>query len=192
MPGVHWRARVIQFHDVTDRNNTLVYEREILPYRFEQRLSGNLLFLEEVLGDRGLFVLKEAPSPYAQLNHPGCDFIVRTGETRLVGLGVSAEDLELGSWTRAYGCVTGVTCDGDLGRLQALRTYQAQIRRHEPGRDEMVLMNTWGDRGQDTRLGEAFALAELEAGARLGISHFQLDDGWQAGRTSNSAFSAPT
>ena len=49
-------------------------------------------------------------------------------------------------------------------------------------------MNTWGDRGQDTRISEAFALAELEAGSRLGITHLQLDDGWQAGRSSNSAF----
>jgi len=49
-------------------------------------------------------------------------------------------------------------------------------------------MNTWGDRNQDKRVNEAFAIAELEAGSRLGISHFQLDDGWQTGRSSNSAF----
>ena len=35
---------------------------------------------------------------------------------------------------------------------------------------------------------EAFALAELEVVARFGITHFQLDDGWQAGQSSNSAF----
>ena len=34
---------------------------------------------------------------------------------------------------------------------------------------------------------EKFALEELEAGAKLGITHFQLDDGWQNGRSSNSA-----
>ncbi len=188
LPGTHWRATVVRFFDVTDRNNNLVDERPLLPYRSEQRLSGNLLFLDEVLHDRGLFVLKEAPGPDAQLAYPGCDFIVRIGETRVVGIGAAPGDLDAAAWTRAYGAVTGVTGDGDLGRLQALRTYQANVRTRLPGRDEMVLMNTWGDRGQDTRLNEAFALAELEAGARLGISHFQLDDGWQAGRSSNSAY----
>ena len=45
----------------------------------------------------------------------------------------------------------------------------------------MILMNTWGDRNEDRRIGEKFALIELEAGARLGITHFQLDAGWQKG-----------
>jgi hypothetical protein len=81
-----------------------------------------------------------------------------------------------------------VATGGEYGLLSALRSYQTRIRTHEPGRDEMVLLNTWGDRGQDTRIREAFALAELEAAARLGITHFQLDDGWQAGQSSNSAF----
>lgn len=194
LPNVHWRATAVQFYDVTDRNNNLVYERSILPYRAEQPLVGNLLFLDEVLRDRGLFVLKEAPCSYAQLHYPGADFVVTTGttgsigEARCVGVGVSAAELDLETWTRAYSVVTGVTGDGESGRLQALRTYQDQLRSHEPHRDEMVMMNTWGDRSQDTRLSEDFALAELEAGARLGISHLQLDDGWQWGRSSNSAY----
>jgi len=62
-------------------------------------------------------------------------------------------------------------------RDKTLRIYQRNLRIHRPSRDEMVLMNTWGDRGQDTRVREKFALAELEAGAKLGITHFQLDDG---------------
>ena len=42
--------------------------------------------------------------------------------------------------------------------LTALREYQKNIRIHKPGRDEMVLMNTWGDRGQDTRVGKNLRL----------------------------------
>ena len=90
--------------------------------------------------------------------------------------------------TRGYGCVVGVADGGEYGLLSALRSYQEHIRIHQPGRDEMILLNTWGDRGQDTRIRESFALAELEAAARLGVTHFQLDDGWQSGQTSNSAF----
>ena len=186
--GVHWRARAIEFFDVTDHNNTLVREEELLLYRDEHALSGNLLFLDEVSADRGLFILKESPTAYAHLAYPGYDFVVKVGEATAVGLGISPGDVSPGAWTRAYGVVTGVTGGGELGRLEAVRAYQERIRSHAPGRDEMVMMNTWGDRGQDTRLGEAFSLAELAAGARLGISHLQLDDGWQSGRSSNSAY----
>ena len=51
----------------------------------------------------------------------------------------------------------------------------------------MVLVNTWGDRGQDTRIGADFVMRELDACAQLGATHLQLDDGWQQGQSSNSA-----
>lgn len=71
--------------------------------------------------------------------------------------------------------------------LTALRRYQKQIRAPRDGRDEMVMMNTWGDRSQDTKVNERFCLEELERAARLGITHFQIDDGWQEGKSPNSA-----
>jgi alpha-galactosidase len=188
LPDLHYRLTAVQFFDITDRNNNLVHLQSILPYRHESRLPGNLLFIEPQLEEGGLFILKEAPCSSVQLSYPGFDFACRIGRIDLVGFGVSADDLVETEWTRAYGFVTGVTPPGELGRLDALRTYQEKIRRHLPERDEMVLMNTWGDRNQDSRIGEPFALAELEAGSRLGVSHLQLDDGWQAGRSSNSAF----
>ncbi|HCN83578.1 MAG TPA: alpha-galactosidase, partial [Sphingobacteriaceae bacterium] len=51
---------------------------------------------------------------------------------------------------------------------------------------------TWGDRNRDAHIGEAFTLRELEAAQRLGITHFQIDDGWQTGRSANSALSQGT
>ena len=50
-----------------------------------------------------------------------------------------------------------------------------------------LMMNTWGDRSQDTKVNERFCLEELERAARLGITHFQIDDGWQEGKSPNSA-----
>ncbi|MCU0504109.1 MAG: hypothetical protein MUC51_20530 [Anaerolineae bacterium] len=38
----HLRLECVQFFDVTDRRNTLVISRAVLPYRFEARLPGNL------------------------------------------------------------------------------------------------------------------------------------------------------
>ena len=62
-----------------------------------------------------------------------------------------------------------------------------QLRKQLPGRDEMVMMNTWGDRSQDSKVNEVFCLAELEKAARLGVTHFQIDDGWQEGKSPNSS-----
>jgi hypothetical protein len=187
-PERHLRLECVQFFDVTDRRNTLVMKRAILPYRYDTRLPGNLLLLRDVLVDRSLFILKEAPCSDAQLAWPGCDFVCKIGEVQVTGVGLEPGDLDPDGWTRGYGCVVGVATGGEYGLLLALRSYQSHIRTHKPGRDEMILLNTWGDRGQDTRIRESFALAELEAAARLGITHFQLDDGWQAGQSSNSAF----
>jgi len=188
LPGRHWRLTAVQFCDVTDRNNNLVQEESVLAYRGERRLTGNLLFADHLLEERGLFVLKEAPCSDVQLCYPGADFACRIGEIVVLGAGIDSAQSIVDDWTRLYGFVTGVTDGTEYGRLSALRTYQEQVRVLDPARDDMVLMNTWGDRGQDTRISESFCLAELEAGARLGISHFQLDDGWQRGRSHNSAY----
>ena len=49
------------------------------------------------------------------------------------------------------------------------------------------MSNTWGDRSRDARINQDFILKEIEAGARLGVDAVQIDDGWQKGRTANSA-----
>lgn len=186
LPGKHWQLNAIEFFDVTDRYNTLVTGVEALSYR-PNLYRGNLLFAHDNTSDHGIFMLKEAPTSNVQLAYPGGDFQTEYGVFRILGAGISPADLHPTEWRRGYGFVTGVYAGGEMNRLKALRDYQKQLRIHLPGRDEMVLMNTWGDRGQDSRVREQFALAELQAGAALGITHFQLDDGWQSGRSSNSA-----
>jgi alpha-galactosidase len=127
-----------------------------------------------------LFILNEAPTSIV-LAYPGGDFLVNSGNIRLIGVGMQQSDLDLQEWKKAYGFVTGVYGGNEVNKLLALRDYQQRIRIHRPNRDEMIMMNTWGDRGQDTKVNEAFCLDELDAGARLGITHFQLDDGYQRG-----------
>ena len=183
----HLRLKAVQFYDVTDRRNNLVSERSVLPYRSPAHLNGNLLFISDVQRDLGLFILKEAPCSDVQLAWPGYDFSARHNLIEVAGLGLEPHDLG-DEWVRGYGYVTGVSAADELSQLNALHSYQ-RLQRTAPGdRDEMIMLNTWGDRGQDTRIRESFAHAEIEAGARLGVTHFQLDDGWQSGQTSNSAF----
>jgi hypothetical protein len=182
--GRHLKLTAVQFFDVTDRRNNLTATRTVLPYRQETRLMGNLLLVRDVLGRQGLFVLKEAPCSDMQLAYPGCDFVSLRNETQVVGLGVQPEDLQADEWTRCYGIVTGVAGNDEYSLLTALRTYQSNLRVHKSGRDHMVLLNTWGDRSMTERLSERFCIEELEAGKRLGVSHFQIDDGWQMGEFS--------
>lgn len=187
LPGRHWRLDAVEFSDITDRFNNLVNNVRAISYR-PNLYRGNLLFAHDNTSNYGVFLLKEAPTSNVQLAYPGGDFLTEYGTLRIIGAGLNPADLHPTEWRRGYGFVTGVYAGDPNNRYKALRTYQRKLRIHLPGRDEMILMNTWGDRGQDTRVSEKFALLELEAGAKLGITHFQLDDGWESGRSSNSAF----
>jgi hypothetical protein len=184
--GFHWHTRIVEFADVTDWNNNLVFETDIIPYR-KNNYRGNLLFARDGETDSGFFFLKEAPSSAVQLAYNDYDFTTEFGSFTVAGLGMTGQDILPGEWRRAYGCVTGVYTGGEYEALTALRSYQKNLRRLLPGRDEMVMMNTWGDRSQDSKVNERFSLLEVERAAALGITHFQIDDGWQVGRSPNSA-----
>jgi len=186
LEGQHWHARAVEFWDVTDWNNNLVSVRDIISYR-KNPYRGNLLFLDNGVDSSGIFFLKEAPCSSVQLAYKGADFFAEFGTFSVTGTGVEAKDIVPDRWTRAYSCVIGVYDGGEFSALKALRRYQKNIRRHINDRDEMIMMNTWGDRSQDSKVNEAFCLAELEKAARLGITHFQIDDGWQVGKSPNSA-----
>ena len=186
LTGKHWKINAVEFFDITDRFNNLVNKVEAISYR-PNFYRGNLLFAHDNVSNDGIFMLKEAPPSNVQVAYPGSDFFTEFGNFKVIGAGLNPSDLHPTEWRRGYGFVTGVYSGNEDNSYFALRAYQEKIRIHKAGRDEMILMNTWGDRGQDSRVREKFALQELEAGAKLGITHFQLDDGWQSGRSSNSA-----
>ena len=187
LEGKHWQLEAVEFFDVTDRFNTLVRPVHALSYR-DCLYRGNLLFAENTEKEAGFFMLKEAPTSNVQLYYPGGDYLVSEGTFRMVGLGVDSADIKTDEWTKAYSYVTGTFRSGEKQKRMALRNYQMRIRPFLEDRDDMVMLNTWGDRGQDTRVNEAFCLKELELAAKLGVTHFQIDDGWQAGRSANSAY----
>ncbi len=188
LPGKHHQVKSVEFFDVTDFNNTLTQNTKIISYWFDFALRGNLLFSENTETESGVFILKEAPNSKSQLYYPGCDFIAGNGKIKMLGLGVTANDLSDSVWTKAYGYTTGVYVKGEAYGVVALRNYQQRIRPFLADRDEMIMLNTWGDRGKDTKINEAFCLKELALASKLGISHFQIDDGWQGGKSANSAF----
>ncbi|RZK58497.1 MAG: alpha-galactosidase [Pedobacter sp.] len=186
LDGFHWKTKIVEFFDVTDWNNNLVHEKNIIPYRKTPH-KGNLLIAHNNENNKGFFFLKEAPASSVQLAYLGQDFTTDFGHFTVTGLGLTTKDIKADEWTKAYGSVIGVYSGGELLQLSALRNYQKNIRKLLPQRDEMVMMNTWGDRSQDSKVNEKFSLLELEKAEELGISHFQIDDGWQVGKSPNSA-----
>ena len=193
LPGAHWQYRAVEFYDRTDSINTLVYESEAISYLANTELRGNVLWGQSVLHDTNVFVVKEAPCSFVQLNYPGCDFRFSVKGLSVVGMGITAADLPANEWTRCYGLAIGVYDNGEgndqgtTAGLVALRDYQKRLRRLDARRDEMIMMNTWGDRNKDAHVGEAFVNKELDACVRLGVTHLQIDDGWQQGLSKNSA-----
>ncbi len=177
--GEHWNCKVVEFKDVTDWNNTLVFEDNFIPYR-KLGYKGNLLFASDE--DGGVFILKEAPCSSVQLNYGGADFFADHDGFSVTGIGIESADIKPDCWTRLYGCVTGIYGPGRSDGLIALRAWQNTMRSCE----DMIMMNTWGDRSQDSKVNEEFCLSELERAARLGITVFQIDDGWQSGKSPNS------
>lgn len=184
--GQHWHTKTVEFTDVTDWNNNLVWSRDFIPYR-KLSYRGNILFAENGESKSGFFVLKEAPCSGVQLAYKGADFIAEFGHFMVTGIGITEKDISPEKWTRTYSCVLGVYDGTELDALKVLRKYQKNVRILTKGRDEMVMMNTWGDRSQDTKVNEEFCLSEIEKAARLGFTHFQIDDGWQVGKSPNSA-----
>ena len=52
---------------------------------------------------------------------------------------------------------------GRSGRIAALQQYQRQIRQYVPGRDGLLMSNTWGDRSYEAKLNEGFIRKEIDA-----------------------------
>lgn len=185
--GKHWDLKAVEFLDVTDMCNNLVVERNFLPFR-KAFYRGNLLIAKNKEEKGGFFYLKEAPCSNTQLGYHDADFCIEFDEFNVLGCGFDGSDLSQDDWIKGYGVVMGLYSGDEHEALKSLRTYQKQIRKNLCLRDEMVMMNTWGDRGQDKKVNEKFCLDELEKASKLGITHFQIDDGWQTGRSPNSAF----
>jgi alpha-galactosidase len=173
----HLRLTQVALVDQTDIHNELASEREWLLSPNEERLqcSGNLIFLENVIDGSGLVFLKVAPLPHARQGYSGFDFTVNPRARQIL-----AAPSEYPVAVLAYR-------GGRWGRMAALHQFQRQLRVPAFPRDGVFLSNTWGDRSRDARINEAFILKEIEAGARLGVDVVQIDDGWQKGRSSNSA-----
>jgi alpha-galactosidase len=179
LPHHHLALECVQFFDITDRRNTLVRVHHAKPFLRPLALAGNVLVCRDAFADRSLIVVKESPCSDTRLPEGGDDFVSRSNELQVVGIGLELKDLEADDWIPGYGFAFGAATRREFEVLKSIRDYQNRQRLHRGDRDEMIMLNTWGDRSQDKAMSEGFVDEELEAGKRLGVTHFQLDHGWE-------------
>lgn len=174
---LHLRVTEVTLMDQTDKHNELVSEREwlLMPNEKSFDVQGCVLGAENVIDNSGLVFLKLAPLPHARQNKEEVDFHVAPAKR------------SIDSFFNGYPVAVLGYCGGHTGRTRALHAFQRCLREYRPARDGLFLSNTWGDRSRDARINEAFLLKEVEAGAALGVDVVQIDDGWQKGRSANSA-----
>lgn len=184
---LHCRWKAVSFRDVTDTNNNLLHTENGQFYINENRkISGNLLFCKNLLGNNGLLLIKESPTAYGQLHYPGGDYHFTGACIHMTGSGISAEDLNHCEWVQAYGTTVALWSGEEFKAYELLQRYHRCIRKPQPQRDFFLMSNNWGDRSKDGRVSEPFVLKELDQAAKLGIKVYQIDDGWQQGNTTNS------
>ena len=161
--------------DQTDIRDQLLQtgERLLMNYDRPFTVAATSLDCRDVLSGEGMAFVRIAPMPIAR---PGKDddFIVDGAGRRIAVL------------ANGYPLAELVYCGGEAGRQRAVVAFQRALRPYRPGRDGVLLSNTWGAGNRDSRICQEFLIKEIEAGAKIGVDVIQVDDGWQRGRTANS------
>ena len=172
---------------MTDDNDNLVVETKGILTRREERLfPGNLLIAEDIMTREGVLLVKEGPTPKAYLTEIKGDFLAKGQNLYTVGWGFDAELLGPGETMDTYGAAVMVWDGNEENALAVLHRYNRAVRRFVPERDAQIMSNTWGDGNADGRICEKFLMDELRCARELGISYYQIDDGWESGTTANS------
>lgn len=183
----HVRWTAVSFADRTDLNNDLVNTNTGLFFPGGLRkIQGNLLLIKDSESRNGLTLIKEGPTSFAYQGEVTHDYELKHQVIRCSGWGMAPDEVKEGNSLSTY-CVALLLWDAsDPDGLESLHAYHERIRTYRADRDAAILSNTWGDRSRDGRVSESFILDELDHAAALGISHLQIDDGWQSGTTVNS------
>ena len=171
----HVKAIEATYLDQTDIRDDLICARErlLMDYDWAFGISASTLDCRDVLTGDGMVFVRLAPMPICRPERVD-DFILNGNR----GVALLAN---------GYPLVELVYCGGEAGRQRAVVAFQRSLRPYRPGRDGVLLSNTWGAGNRDSRINQEFLLKEIDAGAKIGVDVIQIDDGWQHGRTANSS-----
>lgn len=179
LPNTHLRWEALRFYDQTDAHDNLVSRTAGLVYPFERiEAAGSMFLLHAQLADETLFTVRHAPvTPLS-----GAQFCLHRETLSILQNGCAGALPD-----SAFGCSCVI---GAVRTQDAEREYRDFYRRAwgAPWQTHaLMLSNTWGDRNRDSRICETFLMQEIDRAARMGLDVVQIDDGWQTGRTVNSA-----
>lgn len=176
----HCKWKAVGFRDVTDRHNNLVSTEEGLFYGGEKAsLSGNVLFVRDLLSEDGFMAIKEGPTPLAYQGDVSHDFEIFGNNIVTAGWGFGAEEWKGADALSTDGSAVVLWEGNEEEALTALQRYHRALHTYRPERDAFVMCNTWGDRSKSVTINEDFIKRELSIAKRLGISCYQIDYGWQ-------------
>lgn len=182
----HFTTKIVSFQEATDHHSNIVSIREELPYRKPQYYKGSVLIAESNHTSDVHLIVKLSPLQEAQSAYMGFDFSTDFSGVKVHSPGIVTS--ENGSeWQEAYRIFSVMYARSESVALDTYKKYELNTHNYIPEKDNTFTMNTWGDRNRDSRINEKFILNELAAAAQLGVTHYQIDDGWQRGLSSNSA-----
>ena len=176
---VHLRVREFQLRDMTDVRAELLSERE---WVLRETLIGSAPAVavedqQSAIGE-GLVFLRLAPLQEVRpVRLP--DYCIRDATK-------GRSQPQVAMLASGYPVAEVAYVGGEAGRIGALQDVQRALREYRPGRDGILLSNTWGDSNRDIRINADFMMAEVKAGGELGVDVIQIDDGWQKGKSHNS------
>lgn len=181
LPDKHLTLTAIDLREDTDYNCDIYTEKEILTFPssagnyclnagiFECNESGLAFMIT-----RDCYVMDKGRDDV--LVFTGRDYIGIRGNN-LPDDGIYDDYISLGGTTITVGTKENI-----------LENYRKDFIQEYNNVPLYIISNTWGDGNQDARICEEFILKEIDRAEILGVDVVQIDDGWQTGRTMNSAF----
>ena len=166
----------VEFTARTDYTDDLVNRHEISG---NGNYNGNILVAADD-DHKGIAFLQEAPPSAERRDFEAYDFSVMDGRISSCCWGVPPEEVKPGKVFTGYRTVL-FFFDSELDFEQTLKSYLAMRFPADPEQAGAVTVNPWGCGKFRTLVSKEFLLEEIRAAAETGASHYQIDDGWQAG-----------
>lgn len=182
----HFTAQIANFQAATDNHNNLVQEFRVAPYKKPQYYPGNVLQIQYKRPEVVHEIVKLSPLQDAQSAYAGFDFSAGFDGVCVYSPGWQATGKD-SSFQKGYSIYLVMFAKNKEEADFFYKQYEMSCHHYIPESDNTLTMNTWGDRHRDSRISESFILKELSAASRLGITQYQIDDGWQQGASQNSA-----
>lgn len=184
----HIKWKCMQLADQTDDNDNLLSERKgICTLRDMNLLKGNILTAEDTLEKSSIIFIKEGPTSEGYIGGTEQDYVIAGRSIFTAGNGWTLGEITpdgISSYSTAM-----ILCDsGTEPETYALKQYYECVHKYNEERDALVMCNTWGDMSCDGKICEDFILKELEIAEKMGVNYYQIDDGWQKGRSGASVF----